>query len=386
MVKEKKLPEKATDEILSNTMLDRLASLSPFQLTVILLVAIFAFTAWSISPLIGQLDISDSRLTSSTAYQEALNDAATAKSRKNPDFLQTGSIRATPLVRFDYRISTRESFSDENKIEISKGYEAIFDYEAATILFGFLALLLVSANVLMSQAKESKDELIRIPKQRDKEDLSPDYFIESAEFARDRASNIYRRATYLLISGVLMAFIGIGVFYFSLTEEITKLQGLYSDGLIADLAQFVRSDQISDTNAEIIAKELGELALEVEKKTNSLNSIVHYLQLLRAFGMLFFIEAVAWFLLRQYRQLADDHKWAFGQYLKRANYQAANSLTDNKPQRQMALIASLLEEDHSGKLAAGETTEQLEGSKVVLQNPVFELVSKIIDSETAKTP
>ena len=41
---------------------------------------------------------------------------------------------------------------------------------------------------------------------------------------------------------------------------------------------------------------------------------------IRPAGALIFIEAIAWFLLRQYRALIEDYKIFHRMYLKRANY------------------------------------------------------------------
>ena len=70
-------------------------------------------------------------------------------------------------------------------------------------------------------------------------------------------------------------------------------------------------------------------------------------------------------------------------YLKRANYYIAYKLL-MRPQKNkdlnILLMTSLLQEDLSSKLKKGETTENIEASKTVDKNPIFELSNKILSN------
>lgn len=102
----------------------------------------------------------------------------------------------------------------------------------------------------------------------------------------------------------------------------------------------------------------------------------YLIRALRATGMLVFLEAIAWFLLRQYRNLIEDFKSFHRIYMKRANYLAAITIIDKTVVRgeDLLLVTALLGEDFSGRLGSGETTEAIEGMKNEGTNPVFALV------------
>ncbi len=376
----------------------RISNLSASQSVLVLFAIISAIALWAASPLY-QWNTSSAltRLQSHFAYSEIQQNLNLAIENGRTSYDDRGSLSITPLVRLDYRISTAAgetvntpiegeedgSFTTRTKV-ISDEYASLaFDFEAATIFFGFAMILLVSAYVLVSQndSMENRDE----PRQSkiNDDEIPANFLADSAKFARIRADGIYRRATYLLISGVIMAFVGIGVFYFSLTQDLSVNSRYFNlsaqvwevGDLIEQIDESVSSaEALTELNARL---DQLELAFSEDEKTNI--QVARYLHLLRAFGMLFFIEAVAWFLLRQYRQLVDDQKWAFSQYLKRSNFLAASEMTENDKDGKMALLASILQEDHSGRLSPGQTTEQLEGAKTNASNPIFDLVGKLID-------
>ncbi|MBF0510287.1 MAG: hypothetical protein HQK57_15360, partial [Deltaproteobacteria bacterium] len=100
----------------------------------------------------------------------------------------------------------------------------------------------------------------------------------------------------------------------------------------------------------------------------------------------YFLEAIAWFLLRQYRELIEDYKVFHRVYLRRINLLAAHKVVckGNACPEELFLAAALLEDDLSGKLKRGETTENLERVKMEEPNPIFALVKSIINSGVSK--
>jgi hypothetical protein len=86
--------------------------------------------------------------------------------------------------------------------------------------------------------------------------------------------------------------------------------------------------------------------------------------------MLIFIEAIAWFLLRQYRALIEDYKSFYRCYMRRANYFAALKISNgNKDEKLFSLIVkTFLTEDLTGRLKKEETTENLEGQRLIDKN------------------
>lgn len=154
-------------------------------------------------------------------------------------------------------------------------------------------------------------------------------FTHEVKHAEFRAEMLFKRSTYLLTGGVLMAFVGVAVFYATLPEPVR--------------------DEPQST---------------------------YLIHSFRSVGMLIFLEAIAWFLLRQYRNLVEDFKSFHRIYMKRANYLAAITVLDKETVRaeDLLLVGALLGEDLSGKLASGETTESLENMKNEGVNPVFNLI------------
>jgi hypothetical protein len=153
----------------------------------------------------------------------------------------------------------------------------------------------------------------------------------------------------MLFSGIIIAFIGIAVFAVYAPEPQLVKQG--------------------DANAGPLYEEFKEFLMRS----------------LRPIGMLFFVETIAWFLLRQYRMLIEDYKYFYRIYLKRQNY-LVSLLTiqdlKNTPEG-LVLITAMLQEDLSGRLSRGETSEAAEQLKFLDQNPILavaEIVSRHIAS------
>ena len=165
---------------------------------------------------------------------------------------------------------------------------------------------------------------------------------EDVDESRIRATELYSRSTLMLVAGVVMAFIGVAVFYFSLPS--------YSS---------------VDANFDLRS---------------------YLARAIRPTGILIFLEGIAWFLLRQYRALIEDYKAFHRLYLKRANY-LVSLKTLSMPevsQAQMLLAASMLSEDLTGRLKPGETTENIEAVKGIEPNPVFAILLSVIERTKKK--
>jgi hypothetical protein len=168
-----------------------------------------------------------------------------------------------------------------------------------------------------------------------------DLFALEVTAAEERAQILLSRSTLLLGAGIIMAFVGVAVFYVTLPEA-------------------TRDDRYPD----------------------------YLFHAIRPTGVLIFLEAIAWFLLRQYRALIEDYKWFHRLYLKRANYLAAIRLFEKEVVRpeDVFVAASLIREDLSGRLQKGETTEGLEALKQGEDDPVSQLIKTIasLRNEAAK--
>jgi hypothetical protein len=155
--------------------------------------------------------------------------------------------------------------------------------------------------------------------------------------AEKRSEELYFRSTLLLTGGIVMAFIGVVVFYVSLPDP---------------------------------------------KYTSEPQASSYIVSAVRSTAILIFIEAIAWFLLRQYRSLVEDFKTFHKMYLKRANYLISIKILEKQasPGAELAVVMSLLSEDFTGRLKNGETTESLEMHKTPDQNPIFSLISNVADT------
>ncbi|GBH27896.1 hypothetical protein BvRS1_49450 [Burkholderia vietnamiensis] len=171
-------------------------------------------------------------------------------------------------------------------------------------------------------------------------DCSPDAALRvEMKNAWIAANRFYNGALYLLAAGVFMAFVGMVAFFFTLPDYGSV------DAVIAGVGG---KDQWQ----------------------------AYALRSLRPFGLLVFIEAIAWFLLRQYRAATEDFK-AFNRiYLRRSNYFVARKAYAESSGAEKSLLigAALLAEDLSSRLSAGQTTETIEAMKVDDTNPVFNLL------------
>ena len=142
-----------------------------------------------------------------------------------------------------------------------------------------------------------------------------------------------------------MAFVGVGVFFVSLSDvgaggnvNITTAPG----------SSVVMSPQASDA---------GMFGIPGRQ----------FFQAFKSTAMLVFIEAISWFLLRQYRALIEDYKSFYRYYMRRANYLTSLKLVSESADASLRvrLVEALLGEDLSGRLKHGETTEVLEGQRVI---------------------
>lgn len=241
-------------------------------------------------------------------------------------------------ISWDYRVIEGET---NNKLQRGTPTFKIL-YDQLVLWLGFLLITFASIKVLLptigrfyfgpilfDMADHSTE---KINEDQESNTSVKAIFQKDVMASERRAESMFARATLLLTGGIIMAFVGIVIFYITLPAQ------------------------------------------------NVPESLTKYWpQLIRPTGVLVFIESVAWFLLRQYRSLIEDYKSFHRIHLKRANYLAAYILLESEevtPEK-MFLIASLINEDHSGKLQNGETTESLESNKQVITDPVSEVLETL---------
>lgn len=109
------------------------------------------------------------------------------------------------------------------------------------------------------------------------------------------------------------------------------------------------------------------------------------LRLVRSLGLVAFIEAIAWFFLKQYRVLVEDSKSYHRMYLKRSNTLAALALASEPREGgtdlTAAVVTALLADPVFEHLAQGESTEPLEAQRTPGGPVVGEIVGRIIPKD-----
>lgn len=182
---------------------------------------------------------------------------------------------------------------------------------------------------------------------------------QESDSAASLAASLNSRSLLMLGMGLVMAFVGVAIFYLTLPSDLGS----------GGAASITVSGEVSG--------DVSVAAAKGEKAENSL-AMSYLLSAIRPTAMLIFIEAIAWFLLRQYRALVEDYKAFHRAYLKRVNYLVAYlaaTRAETKAAEEngyaLAVIASMLSDDLSGKLREGETTEALEAMRMDENNPVF---------------
>lgn len=168
-----------------------------------------------------------------------------------------------------------------------------------------------------------------------------------ARIAFEVADGILSRASFVLVAGILLSFSGIFIFYLTAPH--------WQDFLIEPPYSPIDTPSPPERKFDYVPYLLGNI---------------------RPTAMLIFVEALAWFLLRQYRLLIDDYRSFYRIYIKRANYLAAISVLDGAEASSPKLLVggALLQEDAWGKLRNDETSENLEARKLSIgeSNLVFD--------------
>jgi hypothetical protein len=154
----------------------------------------------------------------------------------------------------------------------------------------------------------------------------------------------------LLVGGVVMAFVGVGVFFVSLTKF----------GSVAVSLSIPSSLDVPNERADATSGFLKSVLPSSERIFLTFKDS----------AMLIFIEAISWFLLRQYRSLIEDYKSFYKYYMRRANYLAAIKLAAEGADKSLMtrIGETLLAEDLTGRLKKGETTEDLGAKKSIDAN------------------
>jgi hypothetical protein len=294
------------------------------------------------------------------------------------------NVPINPLVEGTIQLHINWNDKGEAFINSIEMVNERFRYENIILLWG----LCLGTIIALAAARPSRASppISQNTEAGPKETPSPKKDLTAAEStlstdvatAATRAADIYRRATFLLAGGILMAFIGISVF------AVINLPTEYSDSFFRTTLELRLRDQLSELQHGYIP---AEVASEIEELRRLLGGTptpsnpypLIISRAIRPFGMLIFIEGIAWFLLRQYRSLIEDYKTFVRIHLKRSNYlialQAAS--TAQKDTLLADLIRVMLNEDLTGRLSKDQTTESLEAFKNAEKSPLIEALIQL---------
>ncbi|HEY1526666.1 MAG TPA: hypothetical protein VGH51_10545 [Candidatus Angelobacter sp.] len=219
---------------------------------------------------------------------------------------------------------------------------------------------------------------------------SAEEFLEAdVEGAAERARDIYRRSTILLGGGIIMAFVGVALFYVTLPSAgsavyLSQRERDYRDyidqlqsrvrGLELEREYFARSRPVSPSE-RAIAPQGDSLPFQPSSENPWLTFASHSL---RPTGMLIFMEGIAWFLLRQYRVLIEEYKSFLRVYLKRSSYLIAwKAAATIGAEKQIAIAHAMIRDEMGDTLKKNETTEALEVMKIEEPPPVIAILREV---------
>lgn len=235
------------------------------------------------------------------------------------------------------------------------------------------------------------------------------------------AHQAYITARMQLVIGCFIALVGITVFFtmatptnknfnteicFPGTDEFGVSACHNFDGARMALLHMVITDgktveDNSSSNLEV--KPSPESNLDTNQILSSISQIqpspksvfddISLASLFRSIGILFAIESVAFFLLRDYRRSLTDLKGFERQTAINTNTLAAYKIAKEyseagSDQLMESLFAKILAEDLLIKLKDGETTERLKLSETKEGSPLSKLLNKLVEkvSFTPKEP
>lgn len=306
-------------------------------------MAVPIYFVYELAPLLDQ-EVTVARALSSSAYRSAEKEALESVKAQGGKKLTYFEYPASELTTVSIEIaaygeemgSQARHLSTQVKVRSDRlvlwvGTFAVLIAVMSTLLPSVSSLRIGSPRI--TRPGRLGGEMFAHTAAKEVSSMSPvELFSRDVESAGRRADALFARSTLLLTGGIIMAFIGVAIFYVTLPE--TK----------------------------------GEETLAT-----------YWPKVVRPTGVLVFVEAIAWFLLRQYRSLVEDYKWFYRLYLKRSNFLAASRVLSVEKVRpeDLFIAVSLVQEDYSGRLRAGETTEALEALKLLEDGPVSEALKAL---------
>lgn len=222
-----------------------------------------------------------------------------------------------------------------------------------------------------------------------------DEFLRVTRTMRLDADRQFLQARLMLVTGILVAIAGVVIFATVLDFEVVRRD---SDSIPRRFIFESAFDRMPleelAKNASVDAAKLNYI-LEYNQKVltgqvapGNLGFFSYALPAARSFALFLALEAIAWFLLRQYRFAIGDFKQLYAMYTRRESFYLAWQISQTPDASEsgmpVAVLAALLQPEQSGKLSKDETTEVLEERKLVEENPVTALLTAAINNWRSK--
>jgi hypothetical protein len=179
-------------------------------------------------------------------------------------------------------------------------------------------------------------EFRKLPPPQSERTFIYDIFLADIENAQAQSARLNRRANVMLLAGLIVAMVGAAVLFAMLPEASSE------SGLGTALAGSIRP-----------------------------------------LGITIFVEAIAWYLLRQHRVLLEESRIFYQVYLRRSSQLGALALaTDIGPNGASAILDALLKETSSDRLTSGETTIPLAASGAENHLALGSLIGMLLEKST----
>ena len=180
-------------------------------------------------------------------------------------------------------------------------------------------------------------EFRKLPPPQSERAFIYEIFLADIENAQAQSARLNRRANVMLLAGLTVAMVGAAVLFAMLPEANSE------SGLSTALAGSIRP-----------------------------------------LGITIFVEAIAWYLLRQHRVLLEESRIFYQVYLRRSSQLGALALTtDIGPNGASAILDALLKETSSDRLNPGETTIPLAASGADNHLALGSLIGMLLEKSTA---
>lgn len=314
-------------------------------------------------------DVNDSVNREKSASSEA---AETKNAANKPRFsivcdycqeYQQTNVPLTPLVTLLVKVPVIITGGRPYEVEASQYYPMVRTDNLILMFLILIGVILGLRAVGLSPAAGSASD----PRMRPRapgEPISAESILEADVLkAEERARDVYRRSTILLGGGIVMAFVGVALFYVTLPSPSTTGTDAFIGRDRLDIEYFYLREA---------RRPPGLTGDEHPWLTFASHS-------LRPTGMLIFMEGIAWFLLRQYRVLIEEYKSFLRIYLKRSSYLIAWKAASSATERQFAVAQAMIADDVNPALKNDETTEVLEAMKLSdrEQSPIVEVLREV---------